>query len=293
MGVSILFYKRDLNSCYGYTSIELLAAILVGTSLLTGIMIQYSMGITAARDHQIRLETSVQAQAIVQTIASEIRMLGNGVPFDQPNFLIDDPALSDPTVTYPIIMSESDTSNISFRLNETGEVFLLTQDFDPTVSLTINLTDVTQLEENDPIYITNSVVAGDDGLYGTIASVNDISKTVTLNNDYVARAEVTFAMGSILEEVRIVRYESGLLGITRDSGLGPVLLGEGSSLSLEYLDHEGNVLNLPLTPSNLVDTLRSIRAMVTLSHKKPLSTGETHSATVSQTIGIRNFNYFF
>ena len=283
------------ESSAGFTLFELLVVIFLVALMFGGLLRQYRTGIIVARDHNVRIATQVQAQAILQTIGSELRILGNGVPFDQANFQIGESSLTDPTVTEPIVVSTATSSYIQFRLNETGQVCLVTQDFDPSVSLTVSLTDVSTLAVNDPIYMSNSVVAGDDGLYGTIASIDTSNKTITLNTGYDASPDAVFAMGSILEEVPVITYQSLDFGagIMRDSTAGAVLLGANSTLSITYLDSDGNSMTLPLTQSNLINDLRSFNVSVTVTSANNLSTGEPYTVTVSQIIGIRNFNYYF
>ena len=292
---------RDKPGCpdglreQGFTVLELLISTLIAAVLFGALLTQYFSASGVARDHQIRIATQVQAQAIIQNIVSELRMLGNGVPFDQANFQIGEDTLADPSVTEPIDVSTASATNITFRLNETGEVYLLTADFDPAASLVISLTSITGLDVADPVYISNSVVSGDDGLFGTIAAIDSANSTITLNADYIASPSATFAMGSICEEVPLVTYNSAEdgSGITRDSGFGAILLGEQSTMTLEYLDHDGNPLTLPISNADVINTLRSIRVTVTLRSSSLLKSGQPYEATVTQTAGIRNLNYFF
>lgn len=279
----------------GFTILELLVSLTIASFIFAGLLTQYQSSVRIARDHQIRVGTQVQAQAIVQTIVAELRMMGNGVPFDQANFQIGEDTLSDPTVTEPIQVSTATATSVTFRLNETGEVALLTQDFNPAVTLVVNLTDTSGIDADDPIYISNSVMSGDDGLYATVESVDHNNSTVTLNADYVASPGATFQMGSIFEEVPLITYNSpeGGSGVTRDSGFGEILLGERSTMALEYLDIDGNVLELPLTNDVVINSFRSIRVSVTVTSGSDLSTGEPYTTTVTQTAGIRNLNYFF
>jgi len=161
--------KAGMNQKHekGHTFVELMISMGIISVLFSGLLHQYTASIAAAHDHSIRVATQVQAQAILQTITSELRILGNGVPFDQANFQIGEDTLNDPSVTEPLDVSTAAADYIAFRLNESGDVYLLTQDYDPATSFELFLTDVSNLQENDPIYISNSVVAGDDGLYAT------------------------------------------------------------------------------------------------------------------------------
>jgi len=277
----------------GFTLLELLVALFISGLIFAILMTLYSTVLIASHDHRVRLDTLIQGQAILQTVGNDLRVLGNGVPFDQVNFRIGDPTLSDPSVSEPIQVGTTTTTSITFRLNETGEVALLTQDFDPSLTLTVHLTDLHGLAPNDPIYISNSVVSGDDGLFGTIAQVNSASNSITLESGPVFSPGAVFPMGSILEEVPFVTIYSEAGGIFRDSGFGPVELGRNASISYEYLDSQGNVLSLPLTNQAVVLALRAIRVSVEIESETTFRDGTFYTATVSQIFGLRNLNYVY
>ncbi len=168
--------------------------------------------------------------------------------------------------------------------------------FDPTSSTTISLTDTENFEVNDPIYISNSVVSGDDGFYGIITAVNHAAKTLTIDGaSYVMSPGATFAMGSVLEEVPIVTYQSPVdgSGITRDSGFGAVLMGANTTMTLEYLNAAEGVVALPLTEESIVNDLRTLKVTITKTSASRLSNGKPYSVSVSQSFGIRNLNYLY
>jgi type II secretory pathway pseudopilin PulG len=286
---------NKFNSQKGLTIMELLVATVISLFVLAGIMTQYSGSVASSYDQNIRMTANLQAQAILQTIGSEIRILGNGVPFDQPNFQIGEDTLSDPTVADPIQISTATANSITFRLNETGEVALLSANFNPATSLSISLTSVAGLADGDPVYISNSVVAGEDALYGVIDTVDSTTNTITLEAGYVASPSSTFDMGSILEEVPLITFNSPNdgSGITRDSGFGEVIMGEGSTMTLDYLDVNGNSITLPLTNEIVLNNLRAIRVTVSLTASTPLSDGSTYTANAVQVFGLRNLTYVF
>ncbi|NLF25009.1 MAG: hypothetical protein GX589_05045 [Deltaproteobacteria bacterium] len=295
------------NASQGFTVIEMVTVLGVSALIFAGIMIQYSDSVSASYNQKVRMAANLQAQAILQNIVLELRVLGNGVPFDQTNFQIDeqDGVLTDPKKAWPIDIDTATAHRISFRLNETGTTHLLYDNFNPSASLQIRLTDTEGLDVNDPIYITNSVVAGDDGFYGVLTAVNHSSKTVTVGSDYVVSrtlnpdtetwVDAVFPEGSLLEEVPMVTFDSPAdnSGITRDSGYGAVMLGAGSTMTLEYLDQNGATIGLPLTLQKLAGQLRLIRVTVTMPSSKKFSDGSIYTATASQTVGLRNLNYTF
>jgi type II secretory pathway pseudopilin PulG len=279
----------------GSSLLEVLVAVTMIGLIFSGLVTQYSNSVSNSYDHSLRIAAQVQAQAVLQTVISELRVLGNGVPFDQANFQIGESTLSDTTVTEPIDIAVTSGSKISFRLNESGTVHLLTADFDPAATTTISLTDVDGIVANDEIYLTNSVIGGDDGLYATVASVDANAKTVTLNADYVTSPGATFDTGTILEEVPDVIYNSPIdgSGVTRNSGYGDVLLAPNSTMSLTYYSFDGTELTPPLTNSDIINSLRSIKVAITLTSPRSLSSGATYTTTVEQRVGIRNLNYIY
>lgn len=283
----------DIRSQRGFTVIELIVALGVSALVFTGLVNMYSTITGISHDHHIRIDTLAQSQAVMQTIGGELRVLGNGVPFDQDGFNIGDLNLSDPTVADPIEIATATTSLISFRLNETGEVNLLTADFDPAATLTISLTNVSSYAENDPIYISNSVVGESDGLYGIVDSVDVGAGTVTLQAGPVYTPDATFEMGSIFEEVPLITYTTVGGSITRDSGFGQVSLCDNCSLTLEYLTEDGTTITPPLTNLLVTDSLRAIRVTITAQSDKNLKNGTPFTATNSQVFALRNLNYLF
>lgn len=279
---------------YAFTLVELLVTLVIVAAIFGGLLKQYTSSVQTARDQSIRIAVQAQAQAVTQSIISDLRTLGNGVPYDQANFQIGESTLADPTVTEPLVVAQCTASKVAFRLNETGEVNLLRSDFNPAATTEVELTGVGGLDANDPIYISNSVVGGDDGLYGTIEEVDVVNKVVKLNLAYDASPGAIFDMGSIFEEVPVVSYETSAEGnIIRNSGYGPVIMAENAEVSFAYVSWDGTELVLPLTIIDLVESLRSIRVTVTVRSKQLLSSGVQHQVTVEQLVGLRNLNLFY
>ena len=276
----------------GFTLTELLVVLSLTGMVFYGSMTQFASSIQLSHDHNVRIQTMLEAQAILQAVGSEVRMIGNGVPFDQANFTIGEVGLTDITRTYPLSIASSDTSQIVFRLNETGEVYMVAADFDPGSSTTVTLTDVGEISVGDNIYMSNSVVAGDDGLYAEVSAVNTGTNVVTLTNmDYIGTPD--FAVGSIFEVVPQVTFDNAVSGITRDSGDGAILMGADSVMTLEYLSDTGATLTPPLTEANIVGSLRAIKVTIVHTSSSLLRDGTNHSVTLEQTYGIRNLNYLY
>jgi type II secretory pathway pseudopilin PulG len=275
----------------GFTILELIITLFLSSFILLGVFMTFSSAVSVSSDQKLVIITRLQAEALLSSIGSEIKSLGNGVPFDQANFQIGESTLSDTTVTEPILISGSDDDEIKFRLNETGRTFLTMENFDPTSSLQLELTSVLGLEVGDIVYITDSVVGGDNGLYGTIASIDSGNKKITLNSSYEAIAGATFETGSLLEQVSTITYQSLVTGVTRDNGGPSVLMATNSSIAFDYMDKDGNSISLPLTQDILINTLRAVEVSVTVTSNSNMSNGSPYTVTVSQIFALRNLNY--
>jgi hypothetical protein len=148
---------------------------------------------------------------------------------------------------------------------------------------------------DDEIYLTNSVVGGDDGLYATVGALNTGSNTVTINSSFITSPLATFDTGSIFEIVPMVIYDSpnDNSGVTRDSGNGAVLLANNSEMELTYYSFDGTEITPPLTNNDVVTLLRSMKVKITVTTARNLSTGSPYVTSVEQRVGIRNLNYIF
>lgn len=288
-------YQSKRISSKGLTLVELLVSISISSIVMLTMMREYANSLRIAKDEEIKSAATVRAQAVLESIGAELRVLGNGVPYDQPNFQIGEDTLANPAVTQPIDVATSTASHLAFRLNETGEVYLLTADYNPASSATFSLTSVEGLAAGDELYLSNSVVGEDDGLYGIIESVSTATKSVTVNAGRIYSPGATFGMGTIAERVPMIIYDSpnDWSGITRDAGLGAVLFANNSRFSVDYLDSSGTAIIPPLTEFDLINDIRRIRLTVEVQSSTPLRDGSTYTATVSQTYSLRNLNYLF
>lgn len=297
MGVSIQMKDKKFTLQNGFTIVELIVTMGIISVVFLGLLVQYTQGVKAARDLSIRNETYLQAQAVLQMVCADIRTLGNGVPFELDNFQIGEITLSDPTITEPIDVATAASNYLKFRLNESGEVAVLTANYDPAASFQVNLTSVDGLAAGETIYISNAVVSGEDGLYATISSVDTANDRITLNNDIDRSPSSTFDMGSTLEEIRLIIYRSEADGSaiyrSNDNGTTEILLAEDGTVGFEYIKHDNTILTPPITNSNVVNDLRSIRVTVNITSDQPLSDGSTYTATTQQVVGLRNLTYAF
>lgn len=277
----------------GFTLVELMVTMLISSIVILGILGAYTHTVSVAYDQKVKLVAKLQADAVLQTIGAELRSLGNGVPFDQANFQIGENTLTDITVTYPLLIADSDADTIKFRLNESGRTYILTSDFDPSSTSVIPLTEVQGLTAGNIIYITNSVMDGDDGFYGTIQSVDSGALTITIEATYEVSPGATFVSGSLLEAVNIITYDSPgwASGILRSNGGASITMAQNATMSFKYLTEAGVEVATPLTESALINQIRAIEVTVNVRSTSPLKSGGYYTSTVQQIYGLRNLNY--
>ncbi|HMO02079.1 MAG TPA: hypothetical protein PKD37_00795 [Oligoflexia bacterium] len=298
------FHKNiacSLRKQFGLTVFEALVAVSISATLLGALMQELRTLVRTATDSRIRLTTQLQAQSIIDMVVPEFRMIGNGVPFKQSNFQIDETTLSNPAIAEPILTSVSNATRISFRINETGDTYIVTSDFNPATGDTVSLTNVSKIAPGNHIFITNSTVGDDDGFFGIVESVNSAFNQVTfVSSSKVFSPGGIFSTGSLLEVVPIVTYNSpdNWSGITRDSGNGSILLVPNSKFTVSYLKSDGSIITLPLVGtvddplhSSSLLNVRALRFAVSVRSSTPLSSGELYTSTVTQDVAIRNFNY--
>jgi prepilin-type N-terminal cleavage/methylation domain-containing protein len=284
------------HSQQGFTLLETMIALGMSGVVIYAITSLYLLVSASTYDQKVQAATNLQVQALMQTIGSDLRALGNGVPFDQPRFDIGEEGISDMTVADPISPTDCTANKVVFRLNETGEVHLLTADFDPLTSTSMALTGVDDLAVGDPIYLNDSVVSGDDGLYGEIDSIDSTGKTITLNSSKtVYNAPAIFKVGTIFEPVPLITYESNLATkvVSRTSGSSVVVMAKNTTVTFAYISYTGAALTLPLTRVDIISNLRSIKVTIQAEGENKLSSGETYTAVAQQTFALRNLNYNF
>ena len=256
------------------------------------------------RDLRIKQTADRYARTVANIFGFDLRIVGNGIPFDQPDFQIgeDSANLTSPIASpekkiQPIVLDTVNSNDITLRLSESGEMYVLAATFTPASALSVVLTDVSNLEVNDKIYISNGSVAGSDGFYGKISAVNTGTKTLTIDpTDYVSSVGATFSTGSSLVQVSEVRYyiSGGTMYRTVDSGT-PIALMPNASFSLRFLDYSGAAITLAgtaprLSETQLTEELATIEVTVNVQGTGTLSEGNTYTAVVSQIFSLRNLN---
>lgn len=293
-------HQRHQKGRLGYTLVELLVSMGITSVVLTGVVNSFAILSKISSDHNLKVVAELEAQSIIDMMTPDIRMIGNGVPFHQANFLIAQENLANNTVTQPILVAGTTATQMQFRLNESGETYIVSSDYDPSASGTVTLTSVNKIAVGDEVYITNSTVGGDDGLWGVVQAINSGAHTVTFAAGYQYSESATFEKGSLLEVVPVVTYSStaNFGGITRNDGYGALTLTSHGDFSVRYVNSAGTELTLPLVassadpfPANAIQNARFVEVTVRVRSTSPLSTGSYYTATSTQQVGIRNLNY--
>jgi hypothetical protein len=158
--------KLILSEDGGFSIVETLLSLLISMTLFAGMTQQYFSISRLNRDLRVKQTADRYARTIVNILGFDLRIVGNGIPFDQPDFQISEDALnltsplSNPEKKIqPIVLDSVSSTEITLRLSESGEMYVLNSDFTPSVSLSFVLTDVTGLAANNKIYISNGSVA--------------------------------------------------------------------------------------------------------------------------------------
>lgn len=268
----------------GETIIGLLVTMVISTIIAAGVVSSFRDSLMRSHDLKLVLETRDVARSTAELMAYEIRLAGSGMPLGQGNFLATDLAIGD--IALPVLIA-SDADTITFRRNEKGRWSVLTAIL-ATPGLVATVNSSSGIAQGDTVYISNMMVRGNEGLAGTVSAVTPT--TVTLVGGYTASAGASFGIGSHVERVETITFQSPVddSGIVRDVAGTDVTLGPRTTFSATYLDSNGAVLVLPLTADVITNNLSAIRLDVSVTSAMDLTTGGPYTATVQKTIALRN-----
>lgn len=258
-------------------------------SVIMSIVITFFFDTTfRSNDQELMLQAHQGARAMMDELAFELRMAGNGMPLGQPAFSISDRKIGEAALA---ILPGSDASTVVFRANLTGRIHLISKDFNPADSLTAELVSAEGLGAGTEIYINDLPVRGLSGLKGRIASAG--TNSVTLSDSYIASENAVFAAGSILEPVSEIEFVSlpDWAGIRRISENTDEILLPNSQFSVEYLESDGSRLNPPLSSEVLAGQLSAVHLTVRVRTRRKLhASGSEFVAELQRTIALRNIN---
>lgn len=308
----------DMNK--GFSLIDLLISAAISMVILAMFVQQISFATKMHVDNGLMQSTHNEAQAVINIIGIDLRMIGNGLPFEVNDFAIGSElenasnVLGIPDVTFPILVADTDHTTIKYRLNETGNVFMTKADFTITsTEFSIVLNEVDGLLPGDRVYLTNKSLTGYDGLWGRIknhpSAVDSATTTVILDAQtagygFWKSPGSSFNAGSILEPVTDVILANEVIGgvptITKDNGLNKLVLARNASFELSYFNENGTEIDrvlegeaTVLLEEDIVNrNLRYIQLTVNVTSDKNLSAigdvGNPYTASITHSFGIRN-----
>jgi len=280
--------KYNFSQQRGDTLIGFLVAAFIGTLVVTATASSFTTGVRSVWDRITIAEANNQARSLSHLISSDLRVIGSGMPLGSPRFNYLDPQIEDAALP---ILPFADPTNITFRVNKSGRFGSLTATFDPSFQRTIELTSTEGFKSDSWVYISSmtsefSQSSLISGVRARITSVGDNSIGVS---DVSTNEGAIFKWGSIAEIVEEIVLDCGNVGgISRDTGNGPTVLYPKSSCIITYLDSGHNELPYPLTSDAIQSSLSSIRLTISVPGRRPLQSGNTYTAQVTDTITLRN-----
>lgn len=294
----------------GFTLLELLVTLFIGNVFLLASFSVFNKASTVYHDIKIREAVNDTAKSVLAIVGNDLRMIGNGLPFDQVNFKIQE-TLTDGTtdfdqdassgsatrITHPLHVDESDDDEIVYKLNESGIVHFVTTGFVPGTT-TINLTSTAGLYAGDSIYFSTKVTGGENGLMASIASVDSGTQITLESTQYYSPELTNVSAGTTVEPVVTVELFNDNNQIIRNAGFGDVVLADNASFTLTYWSNDGvTEIVPPLTVQEVAQDLGSIEITVTveseLKHRILTTPKQTFTFTRSQTYGLRSFNFTY
>lgn len=270
----------------GVMLLELLVSIGI-FSVVFAYAVQSLMGSTERSfDTEIVIKTEEKARSILDLMLFDLRMIGTGIPFDQSDFKISSGG-SLGSAALPVI-TDSTENYLHFRINELGKDTTLTSSFEPDSTSTFGVYSVEDLLEGDLIYLSDETTGGSDGLQGTIGSISGTN--VTLLNNFIFSDGATFPVGSLLNRVTTIIYDStdNDEGITRDNGFGATVLSPNSSFTISYLDALDNEISTPLSSDDIESNLTTIEVTVSVISERTLKNGSSYTAQSSSRVTVRS-----
>lgn len=279
---------RILSNQVGASLLELMTATLISTTLIAAALGTFQTTSGALSDNEVIHGAEDSAQRVLELLSRELRLVGAGMPLGHANFKPGDAGLGDAPL--PVLLN-SGSDAITFRTSTTGKSAVLIESFAPEESLTLNVTSTTDLEAGDSVYLAGATAGSEDALKGRVSKVIG-SSIVEIDPDYLSTSGVTFPAGSLLTRVKEVSYYSDptILEVSRSEGSTSALLAENASFELSYLDSTGTSLQLPLSTSEVAETLSAIEISVKVKGARSLQNGKEYEAIALQRISLRNLS---
>jgi len=276
------------NAQRGVTFVELLASLVLMGIVFAGVGTFFLDNVKQAYNQSIITGAEEEAKTVLDLMVYELRMMGNGMPMDQDNFLPGGAGLGDSPLA---LLTTSNQTSVTFRLSERGKSVPLVADYLPDPSnLTFQVFDAQDFSVGEEVYLSNMSRGGSEGLHGQVTSV--AGGQIAIHASYITTVGASFETGSIASQVSTITYDSAGAGsgIDRTLGASTVTISPSASFSVDYLDENGIPVPLPLTESVIRDDITSIELTVIVEGTNQLKDGSVYSVQAQQRVALRNFN---
>ncbi|MDD2943243.1 MAG: prepilin-type N-terminal cleavage/methylation domain-containing protein [bacterium] len=277
--------KTPRRAEFGYTLFELMVALSMSAILMSGVMSSYINMISVSADHEVVARIDENARTILEMVVFDLRMAGTGMPIGQDDFAIGDALIGEAPL--PVLL-DSTTDYLRFRLNETGFQTTNVFEFIPSEDLYLYLASTAGLKEGNILYVSDAAVDGHDGFRGQIRSI--AGNTVRMEDDYTASTNAIFPAGSSVSPVNEITYQSfdDWSGVVRAVNGESIQLAENTRVSFTYLNRDRETISLPLSDSEVADSLYAVDVVVWARSEEKLSDGDVYQATAKQRVVFRS-----
>jgi prepilin-type N-terminal cleavage/methylation domain-containing protein len=284
------FHKLSDNQ--GFTLIEMLISAMISSIVVVGASTIYFIGVTNYHDRRIKAETDETAQMLLDIIANDIKLAGNGLP-QTANW-------NGPTnsLAIPFIADHTDNATITMRSSKTGKVTMTTAAVTPGLfAFTINVEDRI-FNTGDRIFLNSMAVGLEHSMMGYVEKANNKVLTISGAEDESTAPSypsgVVFPVGSMVYNIPYIAYIStddwsGIKvwegGILDESFGGAVLMAPNTTFELEFLN--ANLGTVAINNANIMNSLALIKVTVTARGTSPLTDGSTYETWAQKTVAPR------
>lgn len=276
----------------GFSLVELLVTTILSSLVIMGASTLYFNSITNYHDRRIKAEAEETAQLILNMMANDIKMIGNGLP----NLA---QWTEDHDEAVPLDQYNSDSDTITMRLSRTGEVDVNSVDVTPNVSgFTITVLN-NIFEPGDRIYMNSSTVGDEYGLMGYVASIAGNVLTIEGNSNADTASSfspsASFKDGSLIYNIPFVQYDSpgDWSGITMsvdylgtDMPSSAVIMAPNTTFEVEYLQSDLNTIS-QMKAESIMSELALVKITVFARGNKPLTNGTTYETWAQKYVSPR------
>lgn len=283
---------NKIRDSKGFTLMELLISALISSIVVVGASTIYFLGVTNYHDRRIKSETDETAQMLLDMIANDIKIAGNGLP-QTANW-------NGPSNTWaiPFIADHTDNAKITIRSSKNGKSTLTTAATTPSNSgFNVSIYEGI-FQAGERIFLNAIGVGLEHAAMGYVSSISGNTLTIANNqNDGTEPAfpvGVTFPTGSMVYSVPYISYIStddwsGIRvwegSILDESFSGSIIMAPNTTFELEYLN--SNLATVAVNNTNIMNSLALVKVTVTARGTSPLTNGDTYESWAQKTVAPR------